>query len=94
MFWYNVISNNPSYYFKMHISEITKKKKNMIYNLSYLLNNVSSLKTRVFFVLLAVLSPIPGTSSEAKITVEFLRGVNGFLGNSFQAIQTMDHFTK
>ena len=27
MFWYNVISNNPSYYFKMYISEITKKKK-------------------------------------------------------------------
>ena len=33
MFWYNVIGNNPSYYFKMYISEITnflvncKKKK-------------------------------------------------------------------
>ena len=27
MFWYNVISHNPSYYFKMYISEITKKKK-------------------------------------------------------------------
>ena len=27
MFWYNVISNNPSYYFKMYISEIKKKKK-------------------------------------------------------------------
>ena len=27
MFWYNVISNNPSYYFKMCISEITNKKK-------------------------------------------------------------------
>ena len=26
MFWYNVISNNPSYYFKMYISEIKKKK--------------------------------------------------------------------
>ena len=26
MFWYNVISNNPSYYFKMYISE--KKNKN------------------------------------------------------------------
>ena len=23
MFWYNVISHNPSYYFKMYISEIT-----------------------------------------------------------------------
>ena len=33
MFWYKVISNNPSYYFKMYISEITnflvKKKKNI-----------------------------------------------------------------
>lgn len=66
----------------------------MIHNLSYLLNNVNSLKTGAFFVLLAVLSPIPGTSSEAKITVEFLREVNGFLGNGFQTIQTMDHFTK
>ena len=28
MFWYKVISNNPSYYFKMYISEI-KKKKNL-----------------------------------------------------------------
>ena len=27
MFWYNVISHNSSYYFKMYISEITKKKK-------------------------------------------------------------------
>ena len=27
MFWYNVISHNSSYYFKMHISEIPKKKK-------------------------------------------------------------------
>ena len=26
MFWYNVISHNSSYYFKMYISEITKKK--------------------------------------------------------------------
>ena len=26
MFWYNVISHNPSYYFKMYISEITKKQ--------------------------------------------------------------------
>ena len=25
MFWYNVISHNSSYYFKMHISEIKKK---------------------------------------------------------------------
>ena len=24
MFWYNVISHNSSYYFKMYISEITK----------------------------------------------------------------------
>ena len=27
MFWYNVISHNSSYYFKMYISEIKKKKK-------------------------------------------------------------------
>ena len=27
MFWYNVISHNSSYYFKMYISEITKRKK-------------------------------------------------------------------
>ena len=27
MFWYNVISHNSSYYFKMYISEKTKKKK-------------------------------------------------------------------
>ena len=26
MFWYNVISHNYSYYFKMYISEIKKKK--------------------------------------------------------------------
>ena len=24
MFWYNVISHNSSYYFKMYISEVTK----------------------------------------------------------------------
>ena len=30
MFWYNVISNNPSYYFKMHISEITNFLVNCI----------------------------------------------------------------
>ena len=28
MFWYNVISHNSSYYFKMYISEITKKNQN------------------------------------------------------------------
>ena len=27
MFWYNVISHNSSYNFKMYISEITKKNK-------------------------------------------------------------------
>ena len=30
MFWYNVISNNPSYYFKMYISEITNFLVNCI----------------------------------------------------------------
>ena len=30
MFWYNVIRHNSSYYFKMYISEITKKKKIII----------------------------------------------------------------
>ena len=30
MFWYNVISHNSSYYFKMYILEITKKKKKQI----------------------------------------------------------------
>ena len=30
MFWYNVISHNSSYYFKMYISEITKKIENGI----------------------------------------------------------------
>ena len=27
MFWYNVINHNSSYYFKMYISEIKKRKK-------------------------------------------------------------------
>ena len=27
MFWYNVLSHNSSYYFKMYISKTTKKKK-------------------------------------------------------------------
>ena len=31
MFWYNVISRYSSYYFKMYISEITNKKKNLLY---------------------------------------------------------------
>ena len=30
MFWYNVISHNPSYYFKMYISEITNSLVNSI----------------------------------------------------------------
>ena len=30
MFWYKVISNNPSYYFKMYISEITNFLVNCI----------------------------------------------------------------
>ena len=33
MFWYNVISHNSSYYFKMYISEIKKKKSNYELNL-------------------------------------------------------------
>ena len=37
MFWYNVIiSHNSSYYFKMYISEITKKKKIYIYIYIYI----------------------------------------------------------
>ena len=31
MLWYNVISRYSSYYFKMYISEITNKKKNLLY---------------------------------------------------------------
>ena len=46
MFWYNVISNNPSYYFKMYISEIKKKKKS-----TFLINTFPILycKQRIFF---------------------------------------------
>ena len=34
MFWYNVISHNSSYYFKMYISEINKQTKKINYELN------------------------------------------------------------
>ena len=39
MFWYNVISHNSSYYFKMYISEITKKNNNTQLFTLYLLHS-------------------------------------------------------
>ena len=69
MFWYNVISHNSSYYFKMYISEITKfpcqlhyyelsskKKRDYLQHLAiYPLLNEDSVPNSIFFNLFTYL---------------------------------------
>ena len=49
MFWYNVISHNSSYYFKMYISEIKKKHTHKVIVFRYLKGDQVE-KTEVFCV--------------------------------------------
>ena len=41
MFWYNFISHNSSYYFKMYISEIKTKKKFQISDFNKYSTNIT-----------------------------------------------------